>query len=112
MTAYRQHETAGQAPGTAAGRRHRATGGKIALIAALLVAVATAGGIASFESLTATATNGSTSPYNEFNTGTVVLSDNQSATAMFTVTNASPYESPHVVGFRVAGGPPPGEPPA
>ncbi len=90
MTAYRQHETSGQAPGTAHGRRHRATGGKIALIAALLVAVATAGGIASFESLTATATNGSTSPYNEFSTGTVVLSDNQSGTAMFSVTNASP----------------------
>ena len=33
------------------------------------------------------------------------------ADLMSTVTKV-PYESPHVVGFRVAGGPPPGEPPA
>lgn len=82
--------TSGLDPGIPPAGRRRATGGKLALIAALLVAVATAGGIASFESLTSTATNGSASPYNEFSTGTVTLTDNQSATAVFTVTNANP----------------------
>ncbi len=73
--------------------RSAGTGRKIALITLLLVGVATLGGVASFESLTGTATNGSASPYNSFSTGSVSLTDNQSSSAMFDVTNANPPAS-------------------
>lgn len=94
----------GSAYDPGAGGAPRAGWRKIALVALLLVGVATLGGIASFESLTSTATNGSASPYNEFNTGSVTITDNQSGSAMFTVTNADPPTTGHAcIGVQYTG---------
>lgn len=63
---------------------------KLVLTTVLLLALASAGGIASYEGLTATATNPGASPYNNFSTGTVSITDNEASTAMFSVSNADP----------------------
>lgn len=60
------------------------------LSALLLAGVAAGGAVASFEGLTATATNPGASPYNQFTTGSVTIADNEASTAMFSVSNADP----------------------
>ena len=69
---------------------HSAKSTKLVLTTVLLLALASAGGIASYEGLTATATNPTASPYNSFSTGTVSITDNEASTAMFSVSNADP----------------------
>lgn len=80
----------GQEPARRRRRGTMATPTKVVLSAVLLLAVAAAGAVASFEGLTATATNPQASPYNNFSTGSVTIADNEATTAMFSVPNVDP----------------------
>ncbi|GEM_PF-4924576 len=60
---------------------------RLALSAILVLLVAGVAGVASYAVFSATATNPGASPYNQFTTGSVSISDNEATTAMFSLSN-------------------------